>query len=162
MLGRGVGLAELVEAVGDRALAHNAIARWLIEELGWDGEQAREGQSVALFLVIEISQYIRRGQFHFASKDDYLQQDYWPSTRPQLDECPAWRDFTETRSLAERIDSFLGVLESDARLAPLAADCRAQLDLLGVLADLCEDAGLPHAAAEARHLHALAGSMWRG
>src|SRR5262249_33422176 len=62
---------------------------------------------------------------------------------------PVWERFGEAGRLAADLDTFLFVLE---RHTPaLARDCRADLDLLGVLADWCEDAGLPRAAAEARY-----------
>jgi len=73
-----------------------------------------------------------------------------------LDECPAWVAFRDFVELAERIDTYLAVMETDRRTAALAQDCRGELDLLRVLADLCVDLDLPRAAADARHLHELA------
>jgi hypothetical protein len=67
--------------------------------------------------------------------------------------------FREACELAERIDSFLAAVGRGAQGAGLAADCRECLDTLLVLADWCDDQGRPAAAAEARHLHALARSL---
>jgi hypothetical protein len=58
--------------------------------------------------------------------------------------------------LADLIDNFAAVLETDPRTAAVARGCRDDLDTLLILADLCEDVGRPLAAAEARYLHRLA------
>jgi hypothetical protein len=47
------------------------------------------------------------------------------------------------------------VMERGGAGAQVARDCRADLGLLPVLADWCEDNGAPAAAAEARHLYGL-------
>jgi hypothetical protein len=58
-------------------------------------------------------------------------------------------------AVAERVDCFLATLETGAQSRQLASGCRDDLDGLLVLADWCEENGLPAAAAEARHLHGL-------
>jgi hypothetical protein len=77
----------------------------------------------------------------------------WRVIRDLSEQCPAWLDFCAVCDLAGRIDSLLGVLQGDGVV--LARTCREDLDGLPVLADWCEDAGRPVAAAEVRHLHAL-------
>jgi hypothetical protein len=72
-----------------------------------------------------------------------------------LDNMKAAGELTEAVILAERVDYFLAALEREGTTRQLARDCRDDLDLLLVLADWCHDAGLPRAAAEARHLHGL-------
>ena len=97
------------------------------------------------------------GQFRWACKVAFLDELYTPEELwddlSSLDPCPPWVEFHQAVALAERIDSYLAVMEADRRTAALASDCRTELDLLCVLADLCEDVGLPLAASEARHLH---------
>jgi hypothetical protein len=70
-----------------------------------------------------------------------------------LNEVPCWVDFCAVCDLAARIDGLLDVLQSDG--VALAPACRDDLDALSVLADWCDDAGRPAAAAELRHLHKL-------
>lgn len=165
MLGPGVGLVDLVEAARDRALADDDIPRWH-EEAGWDDEQV-DACLVALRVIAdEACRLALGGQFRWAAKvalphDLYIPQAFWDAVY-LLNQCPAWQGFIDAVELAGRIDTFLGVLESDRRTAPLAGDCRRELDLLGVLADLCEDVGLTRAAAEARNFHSLASAAWRG
>ncbi len=65
------------------------------------------------------------------------------------------QELTTVALFAERIDYFLAALEREGTTRQLARDCRDDLDLLLVLADWCQDAGLPRAATEARHLHGL-------
>ena len=60
----------------------------------------------------------------------------------------------EACELAELIDTFLAVLERQVP-TPLVAGCRDDLDTLPILADWCEENGLPMAGREARHLHGL-------
>jgi hypothetical protein len=70
-----------------------------------------------------------------------------------LEGIPCWADFCAVCDLAGRIDLLLDVLQSDG--AALAPACRDDLDALSVLADWCDDARRPAAAAELRHLHGL-------
>jgi hypothetical protein len=65
-----------------------------------------------------------------------------------------WMPFMEACELAERIDSFLASLSTNTAAA-FAHGCRDDLTTLLVLADWCDEHNLPHAAAEARHLHDL-------
>jgi hypothetical protein len=76
--------------------------------------------------------------------------------------CQKWSAFAWACELAERIDGRLAVLERGGPATTLARGCREDLDGLAVLADWCEDAGLPLTAAEARLLLGLAvGEMRR-
>ena len=123
--------------------------------VGGERTDPRSSQAVA----DEVCQLALGGQFRWARLVAYPYDVYVPMTLLDdlelLDECPAWVAFEEVVDLAERIDSFLAVVQSDRRTAALAQDCRGELDLMGVLADLCEDLEQPRAAAEARHLHGL-------
>jgi hypothetical protein len=160
MLGRGVGLVELVRRARERALAHDAVARWHRDEHDWHHAAAQRCQEAAEEVADEVCKLVLGGQFRWACNvafpyDLYVSMATWDDLG-LLDECPAWRTFHEAVELAERIDTYLAVMETDGRTAALAQDCRRELDLLCVLADLCEDAELPRAADEARHLHGLA------
>jgi hypothetical protein len=64
-----------------------------------------------------------------------------------------WKRLCDACDLAARIDALLFSLEKPARALALA--CRDDLDSLPVLADWCEDNGLPASAADLRHLHGL-------
>jgi hypothetical protein len=139
MLGRGVGLVALVERWRFRSSA---------DEPGMRG-QAKADETCWLAQV---------GLFDEARRFRGLG---WEA-REHLNAQDAWVRFTEAVHVADAIDTFLAVLEADRRLAGLAGDCRGELDLLLVLADLCEDLALPHAAAEARYYHSTAGGRWRG
>jgi hypothetical protein len=166
ILRKGTGLVDLVEAARGRALAGDRIARWHVEERQWDHGRAVRAQNAAAEIAEEACRLCLGGQFRHACDiaypyDLYVAEKLWSSLQ-WLDECPHWAEFSEAVQLAERIDSFLAVLEGDRLGRGLAQDCRADLDLLGVLADWCQDNALPQAAAEARHLHELAGSLPRG
>jgi hypothetical protein len=80
--------------------------------------------------------------------DRYTPDEWW-GVCSRLSDDPDWIPFHQAVRLAADLDTFLFVMERHAPV--LARDCRDDLDLLGVLADWCEDAGLPHAAAEARY-----------
>jgi hypothetical protein len=166
MLGRGVGLVELVERARDRALGRDAVFCWYCDrpEGNYSEDAAEQCQQAALAVADEVCSLALGGQFRLAARfaacgDVYV---YAPAAMAEhlavLDQCPEWAAFVRAVELAERIDSYLAVMQADRRTAALAQDCRGELDLLGVLADLCEDAGLPRAAAEARQLHELARS----
>lgn len=159
MLGRGVGLVELLERARDRALGHDAVAHWHRDELTWEVESAEDAQQAAQAVADEVCLLALGGQFRWACCVASLDDVYVPmplrDDLQELDWCPAWVAFSQAVDLAERIDSYLAVMQADRRTAALAHDCRGELNLLGVLADLCEDLTLPHAAAEARHLHDL-------
>src|SRR5262245_29147144 len=124
MLGRGVGLVELVERARDEALAHGAIARWHRDERGWDPEAARACQQAAQAVADEVCLLALGGQFRWAcnvaySYDVYVPMAMWDQLA-QIDECPAWIAFHGAVEFAERIDSFLAVMEADRRTAALA------------------------------------------
>jgi hypothetical protein len=148
MLGAGTSLVDLVEAARERALAryHDYLDSWLEED--------------ELAVTDKVCLLCLGGQFAWARNvayphDLYIPEEVW-RTLAGTEECPIWAGIYEVVDLAERIDSFLATLESDRLTAPLARDCRADLDLLLVLGDWCMDRDRPLAAAEARHLHALA------
>jgi hypothetical protein len=161
VLGRGVGLVELLERARGRALARGAIFRYHFDPPhNFHEVDADASQAAATAVADEVCSLALGGQFLRACDVAYPYDLFVPMSMWEhlalLDECPAWVEFTRVVELAERTDSFLAALERDRRLAPLARDCRAELNLLGVLADLCEDVGLPRAADDARHLHGLA------
>jgi len=159
MLGRGVGLVGLVERARDRALAGDAVFCWYCER-DYPEDVAEQCQRAALAIADEVCSLVLGGQFQLAWRFAVRSDVYLPTRATQhldvLDQCPAWVAFLDVVELAERIDSYLAVMETDRRTAALAQDCRGELDLLCVLADLCEDVGLPRAAAEARQLHEMA------
>jgi hypothetical protein len=64
-----------------------------------------------------------------------------------------WRPLREACEVATRLDALLFSLEKPARSLALA--CRDDLDSLPILADWCDDNGLPASAAELRHLYGL-------
>lgn len=149
MIGARLSLLGLVEAARDRAL----------------GDADFSDENIATLLAEEVCRLCLGGQFRWAWKVSSLSDTHVPEEwRPYLGHLfanPQWVAFHEAVTLAERIDSFLATLERGA-LAPLARDCRDDLALLLVLGDCCQDSGLPHAAAEARQLHALVVSDLRG
>ena len=55
--------------------------------------------------------------------DRYVPMELWDDLS-LVGECPAWVAFNDAVVLAERIDSFLAVLETDRRAAALAQDSR--------------------------------------
>jgi hypothetical protein len=161
MRGEGLGLAGLVEAAWDPARAREAIVTWHVEAQGMGREDAGNCADAFAELAEEVLQQCRGGQYAWAeataelanleADPEWLERVYWRG------ECPAWVEFSRAVSLAARIDSFLAVLEREGTTRHLARDCRDDLDVLLVLADWCQDNGLSQAAAEARHLHGLAG-----
>jgi hypothetical protein len=165
MRGGGKSLVDLVETARDRALTGKAIEHWHIEARQWGVRDANRAWSAAGFVADEVCLLCLGGQFGWARNvafpyDLYVSEELWEDLAA-LDECPAWVAFSEVVEMAERIDALLAALESDRRTAPLARDCRDNVDLLLVLADWCQDNDRPRAAAEARHLHALACSLRR-
>lgn len=156
------GLVSLVEAARDRALARRRIEDWHIDTQGWDPALASVCRQAAAAIAGEVCRLCLGGQFKWAVNvaypyDLFIPEELWEAVSA-LDGCPAWQEFCDAVALAERLDSFLTVLERDPHTHPLARDCRHDLELLCVLADWCDDHGRPAAAAEARHLHGLAES----
>jgi hypothetical protein len=157
MLGRGVGLVELVERARERLLARDlGILRWHIETYGLSRDQAQFCEETYREIADSVCEDARNGYFFcpWFPDDLYYERELYERIEQVVD-CPLWLEFQFAAGLASDIDSFLAVLESDQRTSALANDCRRELDLLLVLADLSEDAGLPLAAGEARHLYAL-------
>jgi hypothetical protein len=168
MLGRDVGLVTFVERARDRALSRRHIQNWLIESNGFSPEWADEVRQTARDIADKVICLCWEGKFRSAV--DYAAGEHFEPVRVNelawnaqyLFEVPSWLALPEAVRLAERIDSFLAVLERGDPGALLARDCRQELDLLCVLADWCQDAGQLQVAEEARHLHALACSLYRG
>jgi hypothetical protein len=151
----GLSLVGLVEAARQRVLARDHIERWHREVRNWDRDAADYAKWAARDVADEVCRLCLGGQFGTAAAEARAWRD---EDMLLMHECPAWIAFHEAVSLAERIDCFLAVLENDRLAAPLARDCRGNLELLGVLGDWCQDGNRPLAAAEARHLLALARS----
>jgi hypothetical protein len=98
------------------------------------------------------------GQFLLLARRHSDENSLPPRIREALSDVtgePSWEAFLEACELAERIDAFLATLEQGGPGGQVARECRDDLDLLPVLADWCDDNGLPLSAAEARHLHRL-------
>jgi hypothetical protein len=172
MLGKGVGLVELVGKARKRELARRHIQDWIFDEkvVPLEIVELRTWADECCWAAAKIADEVMRlcleGDYQRALKVCFLTDAYRvPDTGYYLDilaKVPAWKAFHEAVTLAERIDSFLVVMECSGSSAPLARDCRHELDLLCVLADLCQDAGRLQVAEDARHLHALACSLYRG
>jgi hypothetical protein len=166
MWGERLGLAGLVEAAWDPAKARGEIVTWHVEAQGMGREEAGRCADAFQQLAELVLRGCRGGQFAWAEETAGLANlevdPDWEERLLRLDECPAWVEFSRAVDLAARIDSFLAVLEREGTTRHLARDCRDDLDVLLVLADWCQDNGLPQAAAEARHLHGLAaiGRSW--
>jgi hypothetical protein len=152
-----LGLYDLLAGAAQRALTGGAILHWALQR-GDSPEEARDRQDVAAELAVSVLSCAAAGDYRttwlLAALEGDLPDDLWGYVE-DLDSCPAWVAFVDVAELAERIDSFLAVQERAGLGARLAKDCRADLDLLPVLADWCADGGQPAASAEARHLHGL-------
>lgn len=156
MLGRGVGLADLVE-------------RWRCpcSEDDFDSivEARSRGEVSQSFLIPSalaeadaVCRYARAGLFDYARRFRGLGRD----EREYLDTIEtSWWGFRDVIRLCDQIDNFLATLEGDRRATGLARACRDDLDLLLILADCCEEHDLPRAAEQARYYHGLAESKWR-
>jgi hypothetical protein len=81
------------------------------------------------------------------------ESDAWQAVKECDVSLVSGRALCEVCDLAVRIDAMLFSLEKSARSLALA--CRDDLDSLPVLADWCDDNGLPASAAELRHLYGL-------
>src|SRR5262245_55192096 len=138
-----------------RALMRRALAEWLaqISPLGHAGEYDWGSRWASGFafedFLLECPDYERL----LGSEEE---ERFW-----QFEDLPTGV-FFEAVELADQIDCFLASLEREGTLRQLPRDCRGDLDFLPVLADWCEDSGLPHAASEARHLHGLVRSYGFG
>lgn len=160
-------LAGLVEAACERA------ANWLRAHEGrdlaesWRVRERRKARTALQDWGTELTRLCCMGEYRVASKvaggGAGLPVDariWWTpsslltSLRVVRDK-PPMQELTTVALFAERIDYFLAALEREGTTRQLARDCRDDLDLLLVLADWCQDAGLPRAATEARHLHGL-------
>jgi hypothetical protein len=154
-----MGLLDLVEGAyeASRRLWDQAL---LALESRFEGEEREEEiESVidekeiafenAVELWREVAQAAETAMFR-AGSGDYV------AARLELAAIsePAWDLFWEACELAEELDNYLAVLEPQAPRA-LVAGCRDDLDTLPILADWCEENGLPMAGREARRLHDL-------
>src|SRR5262245_18518120 len=147
MMGSRRSLAAFVEAACERAVHWWTAQQGRDLEESWAAEERLAARAAMRVWREELTRLCWEG-------------DYWtlpPSmdTFDTLDDKPPTAELMEADEIAERIDCFLAALEREGTARQLARDCRADLDLLPVLADWCEDAGLPRASAEARHLHGL-------
>ncbi len=172
------GLRELIESAYERC----APALWaeLVLEM-YDVEADSSG---------ELWPYTTRVEMAVSGMEECLDSaraaDYWQAllfARAAEDEAkylissaPEWLEacvgklkadrlalapLLEACELADRIDGFLAVMERPGPGRALAVGCRDDLDGLLVLADWCEENGLPAAAREARHLAGLVrGGGW--
>jgi hypothetical protein len=73
----------------------------------------------------------------------------------RLQEDSDWQEFHSVCELADRVDHFLAAVECARMARELGRACRADLNLLPILADWFEDQGRPAVAQEARYLLAL-------
>jgi hypothetical protein len=159
-------LDELVADAAQRYLRGEAVSDWVAGHGPRWEDYADEYAEIAWEFAGEAVAAAEQGDFRSARKLAELTTPYWHPRAEfvleddaDLGDCPAWAAFREACELAERIDSFLAAVGRGAQGAGLAVDCRECLDTLLVLADWCDDRGQPAAAAEARHLHALALSL---
>ena len=140
MLGRSVGLVEFVEQAHD-------LTR--LDVLGL-AEATEAADAVIRYVLCGA---FRRACF-FVEYPEELFPDHMV-LEISLRRWENWWAFAESVHLTGFLDDFLAVMESDSRTATLARECRDELDLLLVLADLCEDNAMPRAAEESRYLHTL-------
>jgi hypothetical protein len=157
-------LDELVKGAAGRHLRGEAVSAWCSAQgQAWLREAAAQ---LAHEVAEEARRAAKQGDYRRARKIAELNLAYLSAgagltldNEVPLEQWPGWSAFREACELAERIDCFLAAVGRGAQGAGLAADCRECLDTLLVLADWCDDQGRPAAAAEARHLHALASSL---
>jgi hypothetical protein len=163
------GLVDLVEPACQRYLAGDQIREWFDGTMS-NGEYYQDGDSYqedARKLAREIVACCRLGLFGAANKLARLEPASMPQNIfPQIEEiddlrrCPIWEELAGVCELADRLDGFLAILEQVGTAGQLARDVRNDLDLLLILADLCEENNQPVVAAEARHLHWLVRTVW--
>jgi hypothetical protein len=163
MLGKSAGLLELVKTVRDRTakLATDQFMNQSFFHQTFGVPHMRE--NTAGIVADEVVRLVGADQYRMACKFSRLYEELGAGSGEfeEVINVP-WAAFQEAVRLTERIDSFLAVMERGDPGAPLARDCRRELDLLCVLADWCQDAGRVQVAEEARHLHGLACSLYRG
>lgn len=146
-------LAGLVGMARERMLNARAVWVWYREAKGDTERDATASARMLVELGNELVDACRDGFVAGAragvSPDRWHWREVFP---PHTRECQPWLGFYEVLCLADDIDSFLTAHEGDTAARPLARDCRADLDLLGVLADFCQDNARPRSADDARHL----------
>jgi hypothetical protein len=155
------GLLELVEEAREALVTRSPVAAWY-RSMAEPEHLAEQLQAVAEGLSEIVCRLCAAGQYHRRCMDDieYFHDDaYWHLR--VVSSCPLWGRFSAVVELAAQIDSFLFALESHCPCPPLARDCRRDLDLLTVLADACQDAGLLLSAQTARSLLSLVQSARR-
>ncbi len=158
-------LDELAADAAERHLRCGAVGDW-VSRRPQSADWADQYDHWAWVIAEGAAAAAKQGDYRRARKLAELNDVYLPPGAEYaldndipLEECPAWVAFREACELAEGIDCFLAAVGRGAQEAALAADCRACLDMLLVLADWCDDRGRPAAAAAARHLHALASTL---
>src|SRR5262249_26150828 len=104
------GLLDLVEQAADRA------------RRSWPDGVVRE-------LIDKVCLECFGGLYAFAVNTSYPSDLFtpreWWEEAAYLDDDPDWVPFHEAVCLAERVDTFLEVMERDRATRPLAGDCRA-------------------------------------
>jgi hypothetical protein len=165
-----LGLVDLVEAACQRCLAGEQIVDWFGGVAAPAGELFPPGefyQEAAERLARHIDARCRLGLFGEAIRLVRLEPASLPadifSQIEQIDDmrsCPIWEELVGVCELADRVDNFLAILEQAGTAGQLARAVRNDLDLLLILADLCEETNQPVVAAEARHLHGLVRTAW--
>jgi hypothetical protein len=163
MLGKGVGLLELVKMVRDCTL-ESATDQFMAQSFfhrTFDLPDMHE--NTAGRVADEVLRLVSEERYRMACKVSRLYEELGAGSR-EFEEATdtRWVAFQEAVKLVERIDSFLAMMESSGSHVPLARDCRHELDLLCVLVDWCQDVGRVQVAEEAKHLYALACSVYRG
>jgi hypothetical protein len=154
MAGR-MPLAGLVAGARERYVDEEDIAEWFWEQWEWAPEASLvEWLADEAVRLAEAGVYFRPWNKRLALLER-CPAAVFGSYLDLGEPCPGWGTFTEVFELAAWVDSFLATLERGGPGKGLARGCREDLDGLPVLADWCEENGLPAAAAEARHLHRL-------
>jgi hypothetical protein len=162
MAEEAVGLADLVAEARARLGDGEAVGYW--HELEGTSEEGPGVLGPAVEIVAEaICEQADRGNHLKAGRPGHPWDAWIEAPEHALlwelsPDCPDWGEFLYACETAERIDCFLACLERGPG-APLARDCRRDLELLLVLADWYDENGRPLAAAEARHLYGLVQSL---
>jgi hypothetical protein len=158
-----MGLVDLVEAACQRCLLDDQIRDWF-DSQGSSEPDAEDYQEGARELTRMIVARCRLGLFGEANKLVRLERTSLPEELfyeiDDLISCPIWEELAGVCELADRLDHFLAILEQVGTAGQLARDARNDLDLLLILADLCEENDQSAVAAEARFLHRLVRTAW--
>jgi hypothetical protein len=155
-----VGLADILEALYRRALrlTRPLVARWADREPPRLDVVALQDD---LRLMKETLAVARGGVFvqtiglelFDAWGDSERSSEAWGRDRALV--LAVWRHFRDACGHARQIDDFLAALERRPGATGLARACRDEVTGLLVLADWCDENGLPASATEARYLFGL-------